>query len=48
MFDDMADVKVSILSWMIVGLMAASFIVLAKYLVARYNIAFFSEFVNAI
>ncbi len=48
MFDDMSDVKVSVLSFVIVGLMAVSFIVLSKYLVNKYQITFFQDFINAV
>lgn len=47
---DMSDVKPSLLSWVLVGLMAMSFIVFAKFVVNRWPnpaTAFVAEFVNA-
>lgn len=34
---DMADVKPSVLNWVIVGLLAITFIVFAKYVVNTYD-----------
>lgn len=45
---DLADVKPSILSWVIVGLMATTFIVFAKWLVTKYPIAGISDVINAV
>lgn len=44
---DMADVKPTVLSWIIVGLMAASFIVFAKYVFNRWSLPG-RDFVNAV
>jgi hypothetical protein len=44
---DFADVKPSVFSWLIVGLMALTFIVAAKFLVAKYPIPGVSDIVNA-
>lgn len=35
---DMADVKPSLLSWALVGIMATTFIALMKYLLAKYPV----------
>lgn len=35
---DWADVKPSFLSWVVVGLLAVTFIIALKYLSARFNI----------
>ena len=44
MFDlDMADVKPSLLSWVIVGLMSVTFIVFMKYVTEKYHIPGISE-----
>lgn len=49
MFDfDMADVRPSVMSWIVVGIMAVTFIVVAKYLLNRYPISGITEFVNAV
>ena len=45
---DMADVKPSITSWVIVTLMAASGIVLAKWLMARFPVPGLADVVNAV
>jgi riboflavin transporter FmnP len=45
---DFADVKPSLVSWVIVGLMASTFIVLAKWLVNKYPIPGVSEVINAV
>ena len=44
---DFADVKPSIVSWVIVGLMAITFIVFAKWLTTKYPIPGVSEVINA-
>lgn len=44
---DMATPKPSILTWVLIGLMAMSFIVLAKYAVALVPVPGVSDFVNA-
>jgi hypothetical protein len=44
---DFADVKPSLVSWLIVGLMATTFIVVAKWLVNKYPIAGVTEIINA-
>lgn len=45
---DFADVKPSFISWVLVGFMAASFIVFLKFLVSKYPVAGITEVVNAI
>lgn len=45
---DFADVKPSLVSWLIVGLMAVTFIAFAKWLVAKYPISGVSEIINAV
>lgn len=45
---DFADVKPSVLSWMIVGLMAATFIVFFKWLLAKYPVPGLSTFIAAV
>lgn len=45
---DFADVKPSVVSWLIVGLMATTFIVLFKWLIHRYPIPGVTEVVNTI
>jgi hypothetical protein len=40
---DMADVKPSVMSWMIVGIMAVTFIVLMKFLTEKYYVPGLSE-----
>lgn len=45
---DMADIKPSVLSWIIVGLMAASFIVITKWLVTKYPVPGLTDFFNAV
>jgi len=44
---DMADVKPSLMSWMIVGIMAVTFIVFMKYLTARYPVPGLTPFFQA-
>lgn len=45
---DMADVKPSVLSWAIVGIMAVTFIVIAKYVTQRWYIPGVSETIQAV
>jgi hypothetical protein len=45
---DFADVKPSVVSWLIVGLMATTFIVFLKFLVNRYPVAGITEVINAV
>lgn len=45
---DMADIKPSVLSWIIVGLMAATFIVVAKWAVNKYPVPGLTSFFNAV
>lgn len=45
---DFADVKPSLFSWLIVGLMAVTFIVTAKYLVNRYPVGGLTDLINAV
>ncbi len=48
---DFADLKPSVLNWFLVGLMAMSFIVAVKFLIAKYPnplTVFFRDFVNAV
>lgn len=40
---DMADVKPSVMSWIIVGLMSVTFIVLMKYVTDKWYIPGMSE-----
>ena len=44
----MADVKPTVLSWFTVGLMAATFIVAAKYAANRWRVPGLTEFFNAV
>jgi hypothetical protein len=44
---DMADVKPTVVSWFVVGLMAITFIVAAKMFVSRFNIPGLTEIVTA-
>lgn len=49
LFDlDMADVKPSVLSWIVVGLMAVTFIAVMKYAVNRWYIPGFTEVITAV
>lgn len=50
MFDkiDFSDVKPSIISWVIVGLMAITFIVFAKYVVTRFPVKGLTEVVQSV
>jgi hypothetical protein len=45
---DMKDVKPSVLNWAIVGLMAVSFIVLAKWIFTKYPVPYISPIVAAV
>jgi hypothetical protein len=42
-----ADVRVGLLNWVIVGLMAITFIVVAKMITAKYPIAGITEVVHS-
>ncbi len=44
---DMAEIKPSVYNWVAVGLMALTFIVLAKWVLAKYPVAGLSDIVNA-
>ncbi len=50
MFDklDFAEVKPSIVSWLIVGLMATTFIVFAKYVFTRYPVRGLTEVIQSV
>lgn len=45
---DFADVKPSVVSWLIVGIMAVTFIALMKYLMVKYPIPGLSDVINAV
>lgn len=45
---DFADVKPSLVSWFIVGLMAITFIAFAKFIVNKYPIAGVTDVINAV
>jgi len=45
---DMADVKPSVLSWIVVGLMAVTFIAFFKFVLAKYPIPGLSQVVQAV
>ncbi len=45
---DMADVKPTVLSWFTVGILAATFIVAAKYVFNRWRVRGLTEFFNAV
>lgn len=45
---DLADVKPSVISWVIVGLLASTFIVAAKWLLNKYPIAGITDLINAV
>lgn len=45
---DMADVKPTLLSWVLVGLMAASFIVFAKWAFNRWPVPGVTDLFNAV
>jgi hypothetical protein len=44
---DFADVKPSVMSWLIVGIMALTFAYVAKMVFAKFNVPFVSDFVKA-
>lgn len=44
---DLADVKPSILNWVIVGLMAITFILVAKWIVTKWPIPGISDVIMA-
>jgi len=45
---DFADVKPSLLSWVIVGLMAVTFIVVAKWAVNKWKLPGITDLINAV
>ena len=45
---DLADVRPSLVSWAIVGIMAVTFIILAKWAVAKWPIPGVTELINAV
>jgi len=45
---DFADVKPSLVSWLIVGLMSVTFIVVAKYLVSRWPVKGLTEVIQSV
>lgn len=45
---DFADVKPSILNWLIIGLMAVTFIAFWKFMLTKYPIPGLSEVVQAV
>jgi hypothetical protein len=45
---DFADVKPSVISWLIVGLMAVTFIVLLKYAVQKFPVPGLSEVILSV
>ncbi len=45
---DFADVKPSVLSWLIVGLMAVTFIAFFKFLMVKFPIPGLSQVVQAV
>lgn len=45
---DMADVRPSVASFMVVGLMSVVFIVMAKYLVTRYPVPGLTEVIKSV
>lgn len=44
---DMADVKPSVISWVIVGIMAVTFIVFGKWLFTKYRVPGISDIFQA-
>lgn len=50
MFDkiDFADVRPSIVSWLIVGLMAVTFIVFAKFVTTRWPVKGLTEVIQSV
>ncbi len=45
---DMADIKPSVVSFVIVGVMATLFILLGKYVTTRWNVPVLREWFNAV
>ncbi len=45
---DFADIKPSVLNWVIVGLMATTFIVFFKWFLSRYPITGLTDVMNAV
>jgi hypothetical protein len=45
---DMADVKPSLLSWVVVGLMAVTFIAVAKWVLNRWTVPGLTELINSV
>lgn len=45
---DLADVKPSLFSWLIVGLMSVTFIAVAKYLVTRFPVKGLTEVIQSV
>jgi hypothetical protein len=45
---DMADVKPSLLSWIVVGLMAVTFIAVAKWALNRWTVPGLTELINSV
>lgn len=45
---DFADVKPSVLSWVIVGIMAVTFITFAKWLMTRYPVPGLSDVIASV
>jgi hypothetical protein len=45
---DFADVKPSLVSWVIVGLMAITFIVVAKFLTSRWPVKGLTEVIQSV
>jgi hypothetical protein len=45
---DFAEVKPSLLNWVIIGLMACTFIVFAKWLLVKYPVRGLTDFIAAV
>jgi hypothetical protein len=45
---DFADVRPSLISWVIVGLMAVTFIAAAKYVLTRYPVTGLTEVIQSV
>ncbi len=45
---DLADVKPSVLSFLTVGLMAIAFIVLAKFIVTKWNVPIIGSLIQSV
>lgn len=45
---DFADVKPSLVSWLVVGLMAVTFIVVAKFLTTRWPVKGLTEIIQSV